>query len=187
MEEYLMFEIDLNSMLEKDLLIIDCNTNAMPNSEIIYYKGDINKIAKSLVGNLLIEEVKINVEDSSIFTSSHSGYEYVVENIPIISGSKSLIYYGHEKPVLQKGVEWICLDENSNLIRIARLLSTFATKTDESYKKYFELINSRLVCLIEDLNLAIKFHNEKIELFAKKSAKGLHDLYVNHPEILGIK
>ena len=182
-----MFEIDLYKKTETDLIIVDCNGNGFPNSEVVYFKGDKNRIVEALLANLLLDEIEIKLDDKSNYVFKCNGNEYVVENIPVVSGIDSFIYHGHEEPIPHIGVEWFYADKKSNSIKIIRLLSTFSSKSQESYEEYFESINDHFIKWISDLNCAINFHNKQLKIVAEKHADYLHNLYVNNPEMLGIK
>ena len=170
-----------------DVFLVDCNANGMPNNYVADVAGNEDKIMTCLVADFLLEEVKLDFDNSAVLKFEINGFEYVGKSIPVVRGIGSLIYHGFEKPLIHEGAEWLWTDSFSKSIKIIRLLSTFPNKTEESFKTYFESITACIKKWIDDLNNAINFHNEQIKQCAKKHAIFLHELYCNQPEFLGLK
>ena len=182
-----MFDIDLYKQTQRDVFLVDCNANGLPNNYVVDVAGDEDKIMTCLVAGFLLEEVKLDFDNSTVLKFEINEFEYAGKSIPVVRGVDSLIYHGFEKPLIHEGAEWLWTDSFSKSIKIIRLLSTFPNKIEESFDTYFESITACIKKWIADLNSAINFHNEQVKQCAKKHAAFLHDLYFNRPDSLGLK
>ena len=152
-----MLDLEINEITKKQLEIIDFNIQLLLiNKERNKTKYNYRYCLNFLLGNNLFEQIECDFKELRYRQFTHNNQFFPVEEIPIKTGSKSLIYKADNSFDLTKSLYEF--DVQKDYIRI-RILKSYNIDVTE-YDTLFIDINNEFIKQIKKLNNAIKEHND---------------------------
>lgn len=175
----IMFDIDLTSILKKEVFFIDYNAGGISNDFIVRVNGSVEALTNHLLSHKLLNKVQIDFCKKKFSSLKRDGFTFVKELIPINLGEESLIYHGSFNPNLEINAALYSLSlENNHINAIRRISSNVSTNNED----LFSDINSLILKAVDSLNETIEEYNKVLKEEASKEAKYLSDWYSRCPE-----